>query len=290
LYKVKSEEYGHAYYQYFGLTPKILSLNINLFREYFETTVGKQVIQLTFNGGLKKTKSKLKAMLVPKFMLNTDTVPTQHHQTLDVFSYDKERLKSCHPIELNELFTTALKSINTLSLNYPWHTSCILSHFKYQLEETLNEVSANDLGSKKINYENPFMVNDLVTLPTFPIYPDHDDIYLEAKVKQRSDIHLRISHTQLDKIETGNILRIFSETNELMVIHGEYEILHFINFILSSARGTQLSSILQGLEVPKLKDIRRILEKHSEVGKGIELIYKNTQQSLNTILIGQIFN
>ena len=75
-----------------------------------------------------------------------------------------------------------------------------------------------------------------------------------------------------------------------MVIHGEYEILHFINFILSSARGTQLSSILQGLEVPKLKDIRRILEKHSEVGKGIELIYKNTQQSLNTILIGQIFN
>lgn len=288
LFKVKSETYGHAYFQYFGLTPKVLNLNINLFREYFGTAVGRQVIQLTFNGGLKKTKSKLKAMLIPKFISNTEMIPS-HHRFIENFAVDKNTIKGMHPTDLMERFSDSIKNLNLISNRYPWHSSCLLSHFKYQLEEFVIEINANKGEAREINYNNPLMVNELVALKKFPIYPSHEDLFIEAKFMDRNDVHKRLSSCNLVKTTKGYQLNLFCDDKNLISLHGDFEILHFTSFILQNAINATFASILQSLELPKANDLKVVFSKYSKLEECATGILKDTQAALNAIIIHQVF-
>lgn len=289
LFKVKSENYGHAYFQYFGLTPKVVNLNINLFREYFGTAVGRQVIQLTFNGGLKKTKSKLKAMLIPRFISNTEMIPS-HHRFIENFAIDKNKIKGMHPTDLKERFKDSIYNLNQISNKYPWHTSCLLSHFKYQIEQFVQETNAQKGEVRQINYNNPLMVNELVTLKKYALYPTHEDIFVEAKFNDRNDVHKRLSSTSIAKTEKGHILKLYCDDKNLVSFHGEYEILHFANFILQNAMNSTFTMILQNLELPKASDLKVVFSKYSQLEDCAIEILKETQLALNNVIIGQIFN
>ncbi|EQC50549.1 hypothetical protein [Bacteriovorax sp. DB6_IX] len=290
LFKAKVEEYGNAYFQYFGLIPKVGNLNINLFREFFDTSVGKQIIQLTFNGGLKKTKSKLKAMLVPKFIMETDTLPEHHAQTLNIFTLDKTRLLSLDLKNLVEEIKNSRNMVSILKQKYPWHVSCILSRFKYLVEEALTEIKSGSSDSLAVNYSNPAIMSEVVTLDKYPIYPVNEDLYLEASLRERNDIHLPLTHTKLVKSDTGHSLELYSEAAKLFSMHGEHTLLHFAQFILTNAAGVQISKILQSLELPAASDLKSIVERHNEVESSLEEAIKESHQQLNDIIIGQIFN
>lgn len=289
LLKAKVEEYGHAYFQYFGLVPKVANLNINLFREFFATNVGKQIIQLTFNGGLKKTKSKLKAMLVPKFIMETDFIPEHLVDSLGIFNIGKEEFKFRHPQHIVAELDSAESLITRLKGTYPWHLSCLVSHFKYTVEEALSEFKSPS-SELKVDYSNPVVMGELIALPKQAIYPANDDIYVDAKIKDRNDIHLPLSFTQLEKQETGYSLSLYSNEKEVISLHGDYELLHFINFILSNSPGTPISKILQGLEVPRSEDIKAVLTNHTEVESSLKECSSKSHQILNNIIVGQIFN
>jgi len=290
LFKAKVEEYGNAYFQYFGLVPKIGNLNINLFREFFETNVGKQIIQLTFNGGLKKTKSKLKAMLVPKFIMEIDNLPEHHTGALKTYMMDKVELKSSNLDTVLEEVRGNKNMINILKQKYPWHVSCLISRFKYMAEEALSEIKSGDSNSFTANYSNPAIMSEIVALNKYPIYPVNEDLYLEASLKERNDIHLPLSHTDLVKTETGSSLELYSGETKLFSIHGEYTLLHFAQFILTNAAGAPISKILQGLELPAATEIKSILDKHNEVESNLEELTKIVHGQINDIIIGQIFN
>src|SRR5690606_841998 len=62
-YKAKRELYGTAYFNYFGLMPKMPDLNPNLFRSFFQSALGKQFIQLSLGGSTVNLKSKLNGLL-----------------------------------------------------------------------------------------------------------------------------------------------------------------------------------------------------------------------------------
>ena len=48
--EAKKQQYGEAFHQYYNLTPLTRSLNINIFREYFNSNIGRQIIKLTLGG------------------------------------------------------------------------------------------------------------------------------------------------------------------------------------------------------------------------------------------------
>jgi hypothetical protein len=286
LLRAKIQEYGNAYFQYFGLIPKLANMNINLLREFFETTVGKQIIQLTFNGGLTKMKSKLRAMLVPKFIMEVNYLGDDSTSDLEIFTKEITQLTKYHPETLLKQVSDAATYVESLKVSYPWHLSCILSHFKTTLEDHLVRKPGND----ECNYENPAIINELVQLETRAIYPSNPDIYLSMVTGDRNSIHEPLSFTEIKKVESGLALVLHNKANPIVELHGEKELLNFISFILGSAAGTQISSLLQNLRVPSASDIKFVLDSQTETSETLEKVLIQTKSLLNSIIIGQIFN
>lgn len=287
--KAKIEEYGNAYFQYFGLLPKISNLNINLFREFFKTTIGKQITQLTFNGGLKKTKAKLNAMLIPKFLERTELLPDYHIESLQDITLSRDSILSLSFGTYNQLLSNKIDTINLLSKQWPWHTSCILSHLKIIIGNYRDQIST---GKIQANYDftNSTLIQKIVGLAKSPIYPNNQDIYLETLMSERSEIHLPLTSAILEKSEHTTFLKLVSNNSEILKLHGDQQLLKFIQFILSSAKGTSISAILQSLEVPSAAELNAILSEQDQVAKEVNETFQLISTTLNNIIIGQINN
>ncbi|MFG1484972.1 hypothetical protein [Halobacteriovorax sp. RZ-2] len=287
--KAKIEEYGNAYFQYFGLLPKISNLNINLFREFFKTTIGKQITQLTFNGGLKKTKAKLNAMLIPKFLEKTEFLPNHHIESLQDITLSKEDILKTDFSVYTQRLASKVDTINLLAKRWPWHTSCILSHLKILIGNYRDQVNSGKV-QMKYDYSSSALIGKIVALPKTPIYPNNQDIYLETLISERSDIHLPLTSAIFEKSEHTTKLRLISNDTEVLNLHGELQLLQFIQFILSSAVGTPISTIIQSLEVPAAIELNSLLAEQDQVAQNVNETFALINNTLNNIIIGQINN
>ncbi|MFG1499704.1 hypothetical protein ABMA70_05790 [Halobacteriovorax sp. XZX-3] len=287
--KAKIEEYGNAYFQYFGLLPKISNLNINLFREFFKTTIGKQITQLTFNGGLKKTKAKLNAMLIPKFLEKTEFLPSHHIESLQDITLSKEDVQTTDFCMYTQKLASKIDTINLLAKRWPWHTSCILSHLKIIIGNYRDQVNSGKV-QMKYDYSSSALIGKIVGLPKTPIYPNNQDIYLETLITERNDIHLPLTSAIFEKSEHTTKLRLISNDREVLNLHGELQLLQFIQFILTSAVGTPISTIVQSLEVPAAKELNSLLAEQDQVAHNVNETFALINNTLNNIIIGQINN
>ncbi len=287
--KAKIEEYGNAYFQYFGLLPKVSNLNINLFREFFKTTIGKQITQLTFNGGLKKTKAKLNAMLIPKFLEKTEYLPSHHIESLQEITLSKESIQQVDFNSYNFVLSKKIDTIKLLSRKYPWHTSCILSHLKILIGNFKDQI---DSGKMQASYDftSPALIGKIVALNKTAIYPSNNDIYLENLISERNDIHLPLTSAILDKSEHTNSLKLVSNNKDILKLHGDMQLLQFIQFILTNACGTPISTILQSLEVPSALDLNKLLSERDQTAQSVNETFELINSTLNNIIIGQINN
>lgn len=287
--KAKKEEYGNAYFQYFGLLPKVSNLNINLFREFFKTTIGNQITQLTFNGGLKKTKAKLNAMLIPKFLEKTEFLPSHHVESLQDITLSRESIQTTDFVTYNSKFNAKLDTINLLARRYPWHTSCILSHLKIIIGNYRDQINSGKVQAN-YDYNNPSLIQKVVSLDKSPIYPNNSDIYLETLISERNDIHLPLTSAILEKSELTYTLKLVSNDTQVLKLHGDQQLLQFIQFILSGAQSVAISTILQSLEIPSASELNQVLSTQDQVANNVNETFKIINQTLNNIIIGQINN
>ena len=114
-YKAEVEKYGTAFFQYFGLMPKRPDLNINVFREYFKSDIGHQILQISLNGGLTKVKSKLRALLIPKFFFENSQFPEGFLDQFNVLKTSKEDILETHPNDLETFSTLIISDIYYVS-------------------------------------------------------------------------------------------------------------------------------------------------------------------------------
>jgi len=287
-YKAKVEQYGIAYYQYFGLIPKRTDININIFREFFNTSIGKQIIQLSLNGGLTKMKSKLKALLIPKFFLFTNEMPKHLEVALEYFNFKKDDIINSHPLELKKKCEDARSMIRPLAGKYPWQVMCVLSQFKYELEQSLLDIEGSNQSSEKINFNNPLIVENLIKPETFDIYPKNEDIFISTPITDPSLIHSPLTECRLVSDEENHSLELISNGEVIVALYSDLNLLSFIKFILNSTYGSQISELLQNLSVPSAKDVTNVLETFRHMGEALHEQLTQIHQLIQFVLASEI--
>ena len=99
-YRGKLNLYGTAFYYYFGLVPKHPAINLNVFREYFSSMLGHQIVQLQLSDGPAKLKAKLRSLMVPNFFASTQFMPENLKTLFTFLDLESNDLKYFHPVDL----------------------------------------------------------------------------------------------------------------------------------------------------------------------------------------------
>ena len=255
-YKAKREEYGVAFFQYFGLMPKMANININLFREYFKTDIGKQIIQLSLSGGKTKIKSKLNSLLIPNFFADTKDYPEYEKANLDIFRYKKDDLLNQHPESLTQLLSQALETVQKYEHELPWMSLGLLTHFKYNINEAFEGFED---GQSKLSYSNPLILEPLMALESHKIHPN-PEIYVDFKIQSPEELNESFDKIVFKESIDSATLSLEKEGKTVLEIHSDPELLRFIQYILENAMGTPLHIILKNLHLPKIEDFKLVLK------------------------------
>ncbi|WP_127714693.1 hypothetical protein [Halobacteriovorax sp. HLS] len=284
VYQAKLEQYGMAYFQYFGIIPKRSDINLNVFREYFNTQFGKQIIQLSLNGGHTKIKSKLRSLLIPSFFLETNQIPENIITSFGLFNLNSSEILNSHPEDLSSKFDKILPFLSSVEKRFPWHTMGMLSHFKLNLQNSLDklEQTPSDL------FKNPFIIDQLIKTPSVSIYPRSNDIFINTPLSNTSDIHKPLTAIESHFDGENSYVKLLSNENTIIELYTDQLVAQFAKFILDSAIGMPISSILQNLKIPSAADLKSIVSNHSELKESISNIESICNAKIQTILTSKI--
>ena len=284
VYQAKLEEYGMAYFQYFGLIPKRNDINLNVFREYFNTQLGRQIIQLFLNGGDTKVKSKLRSLLIPNFFLENNHIPSHILEAFKIFNNSSAEILNSHPIELTGEFDQSANFLNTTEQKYPWHTLGMISHFKNSLNSALEML---DHTPTEI-FKNPVIIEQLVSTSSQSIYPKSADIFVRMPLKKPGDIHLPLTQIEIGTEGDNHYVELLSSDQVIIQLYTSSNLAQFIKFILSSALGMEISQILQNMKVPTATNIDMILSNHSSLKDALIDLEQRCSKRILSILTSNI--
>jgi hypothetical protein len=285
-FRAKVEQYGTAFYYYFGLTPKHHSINLNIFREYFTSTIGHQIIQMQLVDGPLKLKSKLKSLLVPRFFAETHFTPEAVSKNFSMLEWEPMKLNQQHPAELTKRFAQEVKCIDEAALKYPWHLLGLLSHFKLNLRST--HMHFNTQKIEPHYFSNPLISEALVKLKTTSIYPQNPDIFIEINVKNPSELHMPLSSLQLVREEEEFRLVLKFQETTIVTFHTTVLMNHFLKFILNNAIGMKISDILINLKAPSQNALEQVVEDFELINSAKEELINTTDNLIIQILRNQI--
>ena len=284
-YLAKREEYGNAYFQYYGLTPKVKNLNLNLLREFLETDLGRQVTQICLSGGASKMKGKLKSLLLPNFFMEGQDLSNINPERYWFFSISEEELLNTHPEEFEQKVLKEFARIDYLKDEQIWLYLSLVGHFKLTLRTTLEKI--NDGAHKELNFTNPLLIEALTSLKTHIIYPN-EEVYTELKISHKDELECPLTHMKLMDLADETSLQLFSSEKHLIEFHAERETLQFIQFILSQASGYPLIQILQNLAIPKHDELKSVLTEYNQVKTTLNSCFQETQQKIAKVFMKQI--
>ena len=253
-FRAKIEKYGTAFYYYFGLTPKYHSINLNIFREYFTSSIGNQIIQMQLVDGPSKLKSKLKSLLIPRFFAETHYAPEDYCLKFSLLEWDQVKISEQNPLVLKQAFEDIREIIAEISNKYPWHLLGLLAHFKLTLESTFN----TNLHIPH-NFSNPHISEALLKLKTAAIYPKNPDIFIEINVFNPSELHQPLSGLNIIRHEEDSRLVLQFKDTTIVTFHTSTLMIHFLKFILTNAIGMKISDILRNLKAPCVSDLEKVM-------------------------------
>lgn len=287
-FKAKVEENGTAFFTYFGLTPKHTSINLNVFREYFNSKIGFQIIQMQLTDGQAKLKGKLKSLLVPAFLARTNFMPDEYLRRINLLEKDANELMKFDPSEIQSSFDSIEVELENLITQYPWHTLGLLSHFKLNLTNSLSDIDSNKMDN--VLFANPLIAKELIKLPTLAIYPKHNDVYVNIETQTPSDLQKPLTSSVIKNDEENFQLILFSGDKKVISIYSNENMINFMKFIIQNAEGAKIADIIMGLRVPSISDLESVIAKFSGLKEcKIELI-KKADNMIARIFQNQILN
>lgn len=284
-YKAKLNQLGHAYHQYFGIKPKIPNLNINIFREYFNTDIGKQIAELSLNGGPTKTKGKLKGLMIPTFFAQKNHPELAANELTSFLYYRPAQILEKHPDE----FIQGIKRLQNTSSATNYENLCNLTgglcQFKLSLLETIDHLLENHEFS---NFNNPLFIEKLKNVKTYDFFPENQDIHIKFLMESKLELHLEINSIQKKSNDFNHYLELLHNEKVLCQIYSDEQMILFIKFLLTFTKQSNLKFILQTLKIPRAQDLLQILSEKKELKAKLELLKSMANQYISQIIIQQI--
>ena len=286
-YRAKLKKYGQAFYQYFGLSPKIAGLDINLFREFFSMDLGRQVVQLCLQGGMKKSKAKLKSLLIPNVFAHPVEATGVFKDEGHFFHSKSDKIRQCHPELIArewEQGRDILSSDEKMSPRFKMH---LLAHFKYQIVNAMNFSVLPD--NKRIDFNNDLIKRPLLNLRCHSIYPKNEDVYIEFLTRKPEDLQCPCDDFRFEEGENGAALALMTEQREVIVrFHSDPDYLQFIHYILNSAKGKSFALVVRSLRLPRLDEFKDILRNYEMMDECLQDVHDDVKGVLGRIITRQI--
>jgi hypothetical protein len=283
-YKAKMESYGTAFAQYFGLIPKFKDIDLNVFREFFESQIGRQIIQLCLGGSHNKIKSKLRELLLPKFFLSNrqiDFSAMDRHIPgfqLDSISKSGSDVLRHHYHKFNE-------EIVYIENEDPRQALSMLTTAKLHLEQSLQMIKE---GPTKNIFQNNIVIESLINAPKLPIHTGHPDVYTKLLKTSQQELRLPITGFDLSEKNGKYCLEVLSYDEKLAEIYSEEKVLEFIRFIMESAMGKSFLDVFFYIEVPKAEYLVQTINSHRIIAEAIEELYNSTSMRISNLITKHI--
>lgn len=285
-YRAKVDQYGTAFFHYFGLIPKNQVINLNVFREFFTSVLGHQIIQLQLSDGPTKLKAKLKSLLIPSFFAKTTMMPAELKNAFALLDFDAKELKNHHPYELQTEFEKVQSAFELHAEAFPWHVLGLLSHFKFQIQSTLLDFESNKPNS--FNFNNPLISEALVKLKTDAIYPMNPNVHIGYKIKTHQELQLPLTSLQIKNEGEDSVLIFKYQEKEILHLNSTPLMNHFIKFVLQNATGVKIADILVNLKIPSIVDLEAVTTNIEQIKAAKFLLFNNTEELISKLLRTQI--
>ncbi len=288
------DNYGKSMCFYFELSPKWPNIDISSVNLFLQSPIGIQLIDLTFNNQLKRAKSNLEKLLLPKFLISFKDIPVHISAGLNSLSISRDKLLETHPQELKSNFNNLSKLLPELVKDYPQQVISKVAHFKENIDNTVLLFNKSE-NKSVINFNNPILRTPLVLSKTNPIYPSNDDVFLEfnnaatAKLIHSTLTSLKVNTQSINGLKTH---QIDLYTNETLVIslYSDIEMIKFIEFLLANAIGATISQIIQGIKVPELSNLKSIIESFNQMNNSLTELKQTLSPLVNKLLSNTINN
>lgn len=277
-------EYGATLCSYFHISPKIFGLNPNLLRNYFITPVGKQLINLTFNSGPNFVKSSLTKFLVPKFLSSSEALPPHIQTAIQLLDLSEGDLLKTSASDLLETFKHINQLLLNISTKYLNEVLSRLSNFERSIQSIVWKLNDVHFG-QKISFLNPIIQEKLVHQKTTPLYPGHEDVYIEfVHGTTPADIHLYLTSCEM-VVSSDKGLKFFylvlkNNDQDILKLHADETMILFLQFLLEQAKGLPFSKILKAIYIPRSHDLKNVINTTAELKKVYEEILQEVQQTL----------
>lgn len=283
-YRSILSEYGQTLCSYFQLTPKILGLNPNILRTYFNTPVGRQVTLLTFTGGPSLVKGSLKKFFVPKFLTQTEVLPDNIRNAFALLDMDGEKLLESAPATIIKSYNHIDQISRDLFPRYACEILSRLANFERILQTLIWRMDDNRYG-QKLSFNNPVVQGQLVQKVTKPLYPDNDDVFLEFVTGSGpSDLHLPLTDIQMTITQEGELklhsLELISGKKVIVRLHAEEGLILFIHYLLGHAINVPISRLLRAVHIPSLQDLKEVIESSRSFKENFEVLLTRVQKTM----------
>tara|TARA_Y100000768_G_C23990629_1_gene692370 strand:- start:7442 stop:10291 length:2850 start_codon:yes stop_codon:yes gene_type:complete len=294
LLEAKAYEYGHAHCHYFYGFSKWPDLNVYAILDFLESSIGKQIINLTFSNDIRRVKGNLSKILVPSFYTNSKKMPEHISTALNLFKVSADDLLNIHPRDLEKNFSELECLILKIAKEYPAQILNDLTSFKKTVQRSIENLQNNDSHST-VNFNNPLLKSPLLLSKTYPIYPENEEIYIEFSSDAGQNIHSQLTHTKTVNKKIGEdevfFVELFAGEKALLKLHSDKDMVQFLKFILDHAEGVPISTILQSVSVPRIEDLKSILNSFNSLCRTLtevaEKITPIQNRLLNSVILAE---
>ncbi|MFZ4712239.1 MAG: hypothetical protein ACOYL6_00890 [Bacteriovoracaceae bacterium] len=287
-FKHKMAEYGTGLCHYYGLTPKIAHINLNLFRFYFESSLGSQMIDLTFRGSASRFKAKLEGLFIPRFFKESQELPAHLESCLALFKMTAKELSELPPIDLKSKFNILEPVAAKMLVTYPYKSFGLSLYFLHHLEILLE---GSQSGKEEMDFNHKTLQLELSKLPTRALYPHNEDLFMDFKIQSEEELHLTYTRAvKKSQSLKGNLvysLELYHENQLIVEIFGEQYTIEFVQYLLGYVTDVEFTRLLVGLYLPEATKLKETVEKFvSQKQEYKNLHHKLTHLLSQTLIVG----
>jgi hypothetical protein len=260
-FKARAYELGFTDCYYYECLPKYKNICINVIRDYFQSSIAKQLIQITCVGPYQKVRSKLANFLVPKFIHSEDNLPEHVDEGIGFLHLTEQELSNQSIVEIDHQFSIIKSFLMSSCKEYPFSIVKRLSLFKTSLQNCLINLRQLQHRFCTIDFNNNEIKTKLVQLKTFPLYPKNSDFKFDFKFNSGKPSDEMIQKVDLLTQSDSPTLILSNDQGCQVSIQGQLVSLLFVKHVAEHYTPISFKHFLENFQIPSANELIELSEK-----------------------------